>query len=271
VAQLFGSWRAGLREIVGPDVVLSRGSRPNDYFDEDLIEAWRSCARYCGRPPGEGDYRAWRNHMRKQDGAYTAPSNTTIAIRLGGGRWSAVAIRLGVELPPARRPRTEFTPEELIAPWRACMEQLGHPPTRAGFEKWRMIQLTRDPNKRLPCSDSIARRLTGGAWSGIAAAQGVELPRLQNGRGNYDIDELLDVWRACVADLGRTPTVEAYDAWRDRALTSSPTGHVPCTRTMTKRLGGGSWKRIAAAVHRAARGRSRRSASREPGGHDGRR
>jgi hypothetical protein len=229
------------------DAVPPRGSRSPDYTDEELIANWRACAQDLGHAPSALEYNAWRvAPTNDSDAGRHAAFSHTLERRVGGGSWSGIARAVGVPLPRSRRLRREFTRDELAGAWHACAADLGHPPSQPEYDRWREAHLSTDDTRHLPSSDTLMRRLGRHAWSRVAAALGVEVPRPAGSSRRFSDGELAEAWRACTLELGHPPSVEQYVGWRKNSLARDDTACLPHPKTLTERLGGRSWPGIAA-------------------------
>jgi hypothetical protein len=251
VGRLFGGWRPALKAVLGEEVLLSRHGQPCEYTREQLIELWRACRQHVGHPPAAHEYDAWRlSQTSHGDGTNSAPHNNTLCRRIGNGVWSGVAAAAGENLPrPRRRPPPEYTTDMLTNAYRACVTELGHPPSVNEYEQWRGSRLLSDPTTRVPFNWTLARHLGGGSWAAVAAA---ETGTAGNGwirRGaSYTDDDLVAAWRSCRDDVGRPPQRNAYDGWRDRHLRNYPHSALPASSTLLKRLGRGTWRGVGRAL-----------------------
>jgi len=109
----FGSWNRA-REMAGLPVVrpLQRG-----WTREELIRALRAAARRLGGTPMARDW----NRLAAELGW---PHSATVARRLGAGSWGRAIDEAGL----ARRPRSAWTAEQVIALLRADAYRGGRPP-----------------------------------------------------------------------------------------------------------------------------------------------
>jgi Homing endonuclease associated repeat len=109
----FGSWNQA-REMAGLPVVrpLERG-----WTREQLIRALRAAARRLGGTPMARDW----NGLAAQFGW---PHSATVIRRVGGGSWERAIEEAGL----ARRPRSAWTSEQVIALLRADAYRRGRPP-----------------------------------------------------------------------------------------------------------------------------------------------
>jgi Homing endonuclease associated repeat len=245
IVNYWGGWRQALREVLGGDVVLARASGREEYNHAELVAAWRACADAVGAPPSEKQYSAWRvTRMRHDDGSHSAPFAHTIARRVGSGSWSGVAEALGCELPRSRRSRREFSTTELADWFRRCADALGRCPSQSAYDQWRDAQLEADPPIHVPFSFTLARRLGAGAWSPVAVAAGVNAAPAPQALPVSD-DEMKSALQACAAELGRRPTIAAYELWRGKRPLIG-TLRAPHHNVITRRLGDNSWPRALA-------------------------
>lgn len=251
VAKLFGGWRRAQTTVLGDGVLLSRRTRPDDYTREQLIALWRACMEHVGHPPSQQEYDAWRLiWMSHGDGSNSAPHSNTLIRRLGDGRWSGVAAALGEALPRSRGRRTEYVADELTEAWRECVTEVGHLPSQSEYDQWREARLMDDPTTRVPFSWTLVRRIGGGSWTAIGGpVSGNSGSGRIRSRPSYTDDELAAAWRACRDELGRPPRQDEYDGWRHSRLRLDPHGgSVPFSRTLLKRLGGGTWRGVGRAL-----------------------
>lgn len=86
VRSLFGTWQRGLAAALpGRDPTAPGHGRSRRFEDAALVAAYRQCERDLGHPPDSTQYRAWRRADPER------PSSSTIALRIAGGSWPAVA------------------------------------------------------------------------------------------------------------------------------------------------------------------------------------
>jgi hypothetical protein len=115
IAARFGSWNQA-REMAGLPVVrpllVERG-----WTREQLIRALRASARRLGDTPMARDW----NGLAAQFGW---PHSATVIRRVGGGSWERAIEEAGL----ARRPRSAWTTEQMIALLRADAYRRGRPP-----------------------------------------------------------------------------------------------------------------------------------------------
>ncbi len=137
IRSLLGGWREAHEAAFGADALLPTGFLPRKFTDEQLVRAYESCARDLGGPPSQSAYEGWRNEKLAEGGRGVAvPFSHTLSRRLGGGRWSCVAVALEADLPRARRSRREFADDELVTWWKTCAAEFGHSPTQAEYDDW---------------------------------------------------------------------------------------------------------------------------------------
>jgi hypothetical protein len=113
IAARFGSWNQA-REMAGLPVVrpIQRG-----WTRDELIRALRAAARRLGRTPMA---REWNGLA----GELGWPHSATVIRTVGGGSWERAIEEAGL----ARRPRSAWTTEQVIALLRADAYQRGWPP-----------------------------------------------------------------------------------------------------------------------------------------------
>lgn len=97
VTRMFGSWQAAITEALGDRAALlaASGRRTKRYSDDELRTAWWSCRAELGRDPSLNEYEQWR-HVRAEATGFTdwPPSEGSIRIRLGDGKWTITRERL---------------------------------------------------------------------------------------------------------------------------------------------------------------------------------
>jgi hypothetical protein len=249
ISNELGGWRNACTTVLGANVLLSRRVRPLDFTDEQLMRMYRECRQDIGRPPSGDEYDVWRlarTQTTPVDKTNALPHSNTLRRRLGVGAWSGVALAAGEQLPRSRRRRAEFSTDELAAAYRACATAVGHDPSNSEFDEWREARLRENPTDRVPAAWTLVRRLGAGSWTSIAGTvnPGATTPRCRR-PVHYSDDELAAAWRACRDDLRRSPRQDAYDGWRHRRMRSNPHGQpLPFSRTLLKRLGGGTWRGV---------------------------
>lgn len=254
VGAMFGGWRCALKHVFGAHVLLSRGSPNTEYTREELIAAYRACEKDVGGAPSQIAYDGWRyTKMQRGETDNFVPFSHTLTRRIGEGSWSRVAAALGVEVSRSRRSRREFSDGELVAFYRECAEDLGHLPTQKEYDRWRERKLAVGATTNVPFSNTLIRRLGRGAWRPIASAIDAHLlgfpPSPALGRRRWSSRELEAVWERCQAEVGRRPTMAVYTSWRAQRLAELPACLIPDHKTLTRWLGSGSWRNIAADVH----------------------
>ena len=215
--RIFGSWNLAL---CAAGVELSRihlrsRRRARRFTRDDAVAALRAARAALGEPLGRARYDNWvrendRRRASEPDANVSpAPTSYTISNLYGGWRRaSRVAFGEGILLSRRVRP-DDYTNEELIGLWRACIQDIGHPPSGQEYDAWRLTRTSpSDGTNAVPHSNTLRRRVGGGSWSGVAAAAGENLPRSRRRRAEYTADELTDVYRACVTDIGHRPSPE---------------------------------------------------------------
>jgi hypothetical protein len=257
ISNKLGGWRRACATVLGENVLLSRRVRPPDFTDQQLLMLYQECRQEIGRPPSGDEYDSWR--LARTNLAYNTnamPHSNTLRRRLGVGSWSGVAVAAGEELPRSRRRRAEFSTDELTAAYHACAAALGHDPSNSEFDEWREARMRNNPTARVPAAWTLVRRLGAGSWTSIAGTvnPGATTPRCRR-PVHYSDDELAAAWRACRDDLRRSPRQDAYDGWRHRRMRSNPHGQpLPFSRTLLKRLGGGTWRGVERALETGGEG-----------------
>jgi hypothetical protein len=139
----FGSWNRA-REMAGLPVVrpLQRG-----WTREQLIRALRAAARRLGRTPMARDW----NGLAAEFGW---PHSATVIRRVGGGSWERAIDEAGL----ARRSRSVWTTEQVIALLRADAYRRGRPPRERNWLAERAERPSSHQVKRLFGSWSAALR-----------------------------------------------------------------------------------------------------------------
>jgi hypothetical protein len=241
-----GEW-SGVARSAGVSLPLSRRSR-REFGDDELAHAWRACAVDRGHPPTEVEYDVWREAQLTRDETRHLPCSYTLVRRLGGGTWSGVAATLGVETSRQRSRRAggDCSLGELTRMWRACADELGHPPSIGEYMRWREQRMARDRAGHVAHHKTLTERLGGGSWPAIAARLGVDYaPRSGPLSSSYADDELSRAWRAASAELGHSPTEAEHSEWRARRRDRA-TIRLPHAHTLASRLGHGAWPRAGA-------------------------
>ena len=267
--RLFGSWTRALRVAgVEPSRLRIQRTRRARYFTrDDLLAALQAAHAELGEPLSRARYDAWvheRDRQAKGDDSelQPAPLSATISNKLGGWRRASTTV-LGENVLLSRRVRPQdFSDEQLMMLYRECRREVCHAPSGDEYDSWRVARSQTslvDTTNALPHSNTLRRRLGGGAWSAVALAAGEEeLPRSRRRRAAFPTDELVAAYRACAATVGHEPSNGEYCAWREDRLRDNPTDRVPAAWTLVLRLGAGSWISVAEAVNPGAMAPPRR-------------
>jgi hypothetical protein len=254
MVRLFGSWAQSLLEA-GVDPAKLREPKKRGLGPSDALRSLRAAGLALGKPFSVREYDDW---VRAQDatladragpGGRPAPASQAL-IRMFGSWPQALAQAYGEGVQRSwGAGARDYSDEDLIADYRACLEQLGHPPGELEYNCWRYThRRTEDGAFRAAWSHTLARRIGGGSWSGVALAAGVELPRSRRSRREFHDDDLAPAWHDCAASCGHPPSEAEYDAWREAELAENETRYVPSSSTLRRRLGHSTWSGVAATL-----------------------
>jgi hypothetical protein len=251
IVRIFGSWNEALRTVgVQPEKMRSqRRPREHRFTRDRALDSLRAAGKQLGQPLSYARYDGWvreRDRLRARglEPAPPDPSANSVCSLLGGWR-QALEEAFGDEalIAPGSRPRT-YSNEQLIAEYRACTTDVGGAPSQFAYDAWRNERIDRGGTPP-PFSHTLSRRIGGGSWSGVGAAAGAELSRSRRSRREYHDPELASWWQACSSELGHLPSQAEYHQWREDKLANDPKLNVPVSCTLTRRIGRGSWRRVA--------------------------
>ena len=155
------------------------------------------------------------------------------------GWGNALSVGLGDDLALACTTSRAYTRDELESAYRACAEELDHPPTQCAYNAWRRARLEKDPQAHLPSSVTLTRSLGRGTWSGVAATSGRAVPALQRERRGWSDHEIHGAWVRCCRERGLIPSFTDYRAWQWRVQRNGV--RVPGPQTVQRRLGAKAW------------------------------
>jgi hypothetical protein len=159
-----GSWSA-IAARLGVAYAPRSGPLSSSYGDDELRRALRAASAELGHPPTEAEYSEWRER-RRDTATIRTPHAHTIASRLGHGAWPRAAAGSGCAEGAARR--ASYNDDQLEDAWRHCSADFGHIPSQYDYDCWRAEQLRRADATLLPHYKTLAGRLGGGSWPGIA-------------------------------------------------------------------------------------------------------
>lgn len=164
--KIFGSWLGALAAagVRYPPRAREAPRRERRGFEPaDAVAALRRFWGDSGPPATSPRYERWA--LGRFGPGERVPSPATITALMGGWRVAVVEALGAGATGPSRGP--SYPRRELVAALRECREQLGRPPSVAGYSAWRARQAARRPSAR-----TIAVWLGAGAWpAALDAAQ----------------------------------------------------------------------------------------------------
>lgn len=239
-----GSWARVCCYFGCVDVPAPRRSRP--WTDAQLIAAWEDCKCALGAAPGsQHHYDLWRERRRGQDHGTLPPTSSALIRRLGDGSWRDLFIRLEDTPPPRGRAGCRCYPAAQIQEaWQEAKRFVDRPPSMSDYERYRTKRITETGGAvAVPTIGVFLRRF--GTWRELhLQLEGVEPSSLPTRRPDV---ELIAIVRACASQIGRPPSINAYERWCTVGDLSTGNRR-PKYITIARRLGQGSWP---AAVRRA--------------------
>lgn len=159
-----GSWN-GVAMALGE--TLPRARRRRAYTATELEDAYRACLTQIGHVPSQSEYEQWRESRLSRDPMTLVPFSWTLVRRIGHGSWAVIAeIVCGHTGNHPKRPPV-YTEAELVAAWRACRDARGRPPRQEEYDGWRHSRMRDDPQRPVPLSRTLVKRLGGGRWRGV--------------------------------------------------------------------------------------------------------
>ncbi len=162
--RVFRTWHEALAAagVEYPELSQAWLRRTQAFSAPDATRALREFWDECGPPATCPRYDAWSR--RRDADCSPTPRSSTIA-RVFGGWKRAVHAVIGPRARENGGKAPAYTQTELWAALHRCTADLGHPPRRAEYDRWRLHQADNRPSVH-----TLAKLVGGGTWRGVIAA-----------------------------------------------------------------------------------------------------